>query len=81
MRLLLRGAGRTMALNGRWETGPGDCGGEAEAMLVLSGRGRGSGQREKGGEGSGLVESRSKVKRCAVAKLCHAKPQTNWDRS
>lgn len=70
MRLLLRGAGRTMALNGRWEAFPGDCGGEAEAMFVLSGRG--SGQSEKR-EGSGLVES--KVKRCAVAKLCHAKPK------
>ena len=39
MRLLLRGAGRTMALCGRWGRFPGDAGGEL-AMTGKGGRGR-----------------------------------------
>lgn len=47
MRLLLRGAGRTMALRGRWDMFPGDCGGEAESMLGTAPQGPARKGRER----------------------------------
>lgn len=66
MRLLLRGAGRTMALTGRWGMFPGDCGGEVEAILA-------SPAAQARDEREGLERTWEPIKRCAVAKFSHAK--------